>query len=393
MEQGQNHLKTGNKLIKKVGVIAGITFTMFILLLQVENQVVSRQNYESVAQSEVVKSWGGDVKVSSPLMGSTSLAGHGVMGDTLIEVDSSERKRGVFHVPVFTVNYQQRIIFPTAVSEKEVLIPVKPIEQIQSFQLLDEGGKEIEGRIVNEGIMMKIPSFGNKSTLTLETKIVLRGSGRALYESDLKQENIIMSGNWSKPQFLDDHLPDERSVGAAGFKAEWKLMTLPKDANILNKTKVVGMNHLWVNTEYSMVQRSLKYGILFIALSFLFTFILEVVAKIQIHPFQYGLVGLSLTIFYLLLLALSEVMGFGVSYLLSAFLVVGLIAFYLLGFVKERKHVLMVSTQQLGLSGFFFVLLRLEERALLMGTIGLFIVLGLLMACTRKIDWNKDQEV
>lgn len=142
-----------------------------------------------------------------------------------------------------------------------------------------------------------------------------------------------------------------------------------------------------------MVQRSLKYGILFIALSFLFTFILEVVAKIQIHPFQYGLVGLSLTIFYLLLLALSEVMGFGVSYLLSAFLVVGLIAFYLLGFVKERKHVLMVSTQQLGLSGFFFVLLRLEERALLMGTIGLFIVLGLLMACTRKIDWNKDQEV
>ena len=391
----ENILKPENKLTKKILTILSIAVGLYILLWQVEDQVVSRQNYESTAQTEVMKSWGGDVKVGSPQSnsgdGASFNTSFGVRGETKINVNSSERKRGVFRIPVFTATYHQKVTVPFLLSEKQIHIPVYPIEQIQNFRIFDEAGKEISGRIVNNGILIQIPAIDKKKTMTMTTEIVLRGTGRVLYESDLEQEQIHMQGNWQKPKFLDDLLPDQRKVEASGYTADWKLMTLPKDAHLLNKAKVIGVSHLWVNTEYSMVLRSIKYGILFIALTFLFTFLLEVIAKIQIHPFQYGLVGLALTIFYLLLLAFSEVIGFDLSYLLSTFLVVSLIAFYLLGFFKQKKHVLWAVAEQLGLSGFFFVLLRLEERSLLMGSIGLFAALGLLMMITRKVDWSKQE--
>jgi inner membrane protein involved in colicin E2 resistance len=382
--------KIESKMLKKVGAVLGITLVLYFLLGQVEEQVVSRQNYESIAQKELIQSWGGNVKVFSPEFISDLEKKPRITSETRILVQSEERKKGVFRIPVYTASFTQKAIFEIQTGFREILVPFQPLLAVQEFKVHDEAGKALEADLTEKGLRFFLPPTVTSSELKVEIQITVRGSGKVQYESRIHQEKVVMSGNWIKPQFLDDHLPSQRSLGPSGFEAEWNLMKL--SGNNLVGTKTIGMNHLWIATEYSMVLRSLKYGLLFVALTFLFVFLLEVMASIKIHPFQYGLVGLSLTLFYLLLLALSEVIDFNMSYLIATTMVIGLIAFYMLGFVKNKKHVLWSCLEQASLSGFFFVLLRLEERSLLVGSLGLFVVLATSMIMTRKIDWSKQEE-
>ncbi len=136
-----------------------------------------------------------------------------------------------------------------------------------------------------------------------------------------------------------------------------------------------------------MIEKAVKYGILFIALTFILVFIVEFVSKAKIHPLQYGLIGLSISVFYLLLLAISETVGFDIAYLISSLAVTGLIVFYVKGFLNQKKFVRMILTEQIVLNGFFYTLLSLEESAFLIGSLGLFIALTIFMMITRKFDW------
>jgi inner membrane protein len=143
---------------------------------------------------------------------------------------------------------------------------------------------------------------------------------------------------------------------------------------------------------YQLVDRALKYAIMFIGLTFVTYFLMEIVAKVRLHPLQYLLVGLANSLFYLLLLSLSEHIGFDKAYLLSAAASAALIIGYSAAVLVTKLRAVIMSAVLAGLYGFLYLTLMAESLALLAGSIGLWCVLGAIMFLTRKIDWYTTTE-
>lgn len=142
--------------------------------------------------------------------------------------------------------------------------------------------------------------------------------------------------------------------------------------------------------EYQKSERSTKYGLMIISLTFLVFFIIQAVSKINIHPFQYLMIGLALTMFYTLLISISEHESFLKGYLIAGIAVVTLISLYTKSVLKMWKFSLLVFCSLSSLYTFVFVIIQLENYALLVGSIGLFIILSLVMYFSRKIDWSNN---
>jgi inner membrane protein len=139
---------------------------------------------------------------------------------------------------------------------------------------------------------------------------------------------------------------------------------------------------------YQKTERSIKYGVLFLLLTFLTFFLYEVFNPFSLHPIQYLLVGAALCLFYLLLLSISEHVPFGVAYLVAATATVLLIGGYSIAILRGALRALLMTVVLGTLYGYLYVLLQLEDYALLLGSIGLFVILSLVMYLTRRIDWS-----
>lgn len=139
--------------------------------------------------------------------------------------------------------------------------------------------------------------------------------------------------------------------------------------------------------EYAKTDRSSKYAILVIGLTFLIYFFFEILRKFHIHPFQYLLVGLALSVFYLLLLSLSEHLGFNKAYFLAAGVTIALITMYSAGVFKIRRLTFQLFLLLTLIYGFIFIVLQLEDYALLAGSVGVFAALAAVMFYSRNVDW------
>lgn len=386
---------------KKVLIILGMVVALMIPLSMVEYQIGDRKKYENDAQQVIAKSWGESVIIRSSQIWQDGIAYYPIESDTNIEVETKEKSRGAFRVPVYVATVKAKVKFgaiPESLKDKKppkityLLFQVYPASNIQNFKIKQvPSGKEVKGQLASDGIRLPLSGVSSKSFFNseFEFEVVVRGTNKIKYDYYSDTEKVKISGNWSKPQFAEELLPTDSKVTDKGFEATWLLNSmLPwqgKDQE--QKEKTIGVSFLWMGTDYVMIDKAVKYGILFIILTFLLVFIVEVLSKAKIHPLQYGLIGLSITIFYLLVLALAEVVGFHWAYLISTTAVTGLIVFYVHGFMKQGKFVRMMLFEQIILSGFFYLLLSLEAKALLIGTIGLFFALALFMSITRKFDW------
>lgn len=389
---------------KKILAIVGLTFALLVPLSQVENQIGSRRDFDTIAQQEVAKGWGGDLSFASPIVLTSDGDQHPTLSETTISVDSKEKKRGIFKVPVYVTTFKTKVSYTKPTPKKgvpptkapknpepdELTLSVKPTSAIQSVKIKEVAtGKEIKARMVSEGLRISTEDLESKDFFgkEFEIEVTARGTGNLSYFTFANQDKVRMLGNWTKPKFAGSILPTESALTSNGFEASWTLNTLPTEGDAYRDAKSIGLGHLWIDNNYAMTEKAVKYGILFIALTFILVFVVEFMSKAKIHPLQYGLIGLSISIFYLLLLALSESLGFDIAYLISSLAVTGLIVFYVHGFLRDKKFVRMILTEQLVLSGFFYVLLSLEERAFLIGSLGLFIALAIFMAITRRFDW------
>ena len=142
-----------------------------------------------------------------------------------------------------------------------------------------------------------------------------------------------------------------------------------------------------------MVDRASKYGVLFLVLSFLTYFLFETIARIRIHIVQYGLLGLSISLFGLLLISFAEPMGFTAAYVLSSAAVMAQASLFTASVTGRRKLALVFALVLAGLFGFLYVVLSLESLSLLAGTVALFALLSAIMALTRKVDWSGSKPV
>jgi inner membrane protein len=255
----------------------------------------------------------------------------------------------------------------------------------------------VEAQNTNAGInaVVAIPSSDTaKQQFKFSFDLALKGSNYLEFTPVGKETNVKMTSKWASPSFSGAFLPDARTVSDAGFTANWNILNLNRNfpqqwANTTHRIADAsfGVNLLLPVDNYQQSMRSVKYAILFIALTFMIFFFVEVLNKRKIHPFQYILVGIALVIFYTLLVSISEYLRFSFAYWLSSGATVALIGLYTWAIFDVKKLAALVAGTLTVLYGFIYVLLQLEDKALLVGSIGLFFVLALIMYYSRKIDW------
>jgi len=223
----------------------------------------------------------------------------------------------------------------------------------------------------------------------------LRGSERLYFTPVGKTTEATLKAPWKDPAFDGQYLPTETpNVNDKGFTAKWKILPVShafpqqwKDKGVTLTDAAFGAKLIQPVDGYAKTERSVKYAILFIALTFTIFFFLEILKRKHIHPLQYLLVGFALSIFYTLLLSISEYTGFNIAYLIATAATITLIGLYVRSIFKDLKTALGFTSALGALYGYIFILIQLQDYALLFGSIGLFVIVAIMMYYSGKIDW------
>lgn len=248
--------------------------------------------------------------------------------------------------------------------------------------------------LLSSGINSKIENFNTEDFNSFSLEIKLKGSQYLHFQPLGKTTNTTLKSNWKTPSFNGDYLPDSRVVDEKGFEANWNILHLNrnypqqwKGSRYHIQNSSFGADLLLPVDNYKKSDRVAKYAILFLALTFLAFFFIEIMNKIFIHPIQYILVGLAIIVFYTLLLAFSEHVSFNLAYGLAAILTLTLISLYAIAITKSKKVGGLILGILTTLYAFIFIIIQLEDYALLIGSIGVFLILSTVMYYSRKIDW------
>lgn len=224
--------------------------------------------------------------------------------------------------------------------------------------------------------------------------IKIKGSGQLHFLPLSDDSKFEIVSPWPNPSFDGSSLPKERTVTKDGFVAKWSFnkANMPILNQLFNtdarkESMAFGVSMVQPADQYSKTNRSVKYAVLFIGLTFAMFFIIELMQKKQVHPVQYILVGLALIIFYTLLLSIGEFIGFNLAYVIAASATILLIGMYAASMFSSYKTSGVLSTFIGILYGFIYVLIQLEDTALLAGSIGLFVLLAIAMHFSKKINW------
>jgi inner membrane protein len=210
---------------------------------------------------------------------------------------------------------------------------------------------------------------------------------------------MTVSSTWSHPSFQGQFLPDQYEIRDDGFDADWLVHELARNLPsswIVGATRTnLGATQARVSlhdpvSQYHVFERGIKYGVLFVALTFLTFICFELTTPIRFHYVQYGVVGAGLILFYLTLLSLSEHMSFLLAYMLATGVLTGLISWYVHSMVHVRSLTITVTMIVLSLYAVLFTLLQLEAFSLLAGTSVLLIGLAALMYVTRGLSERVD---
>jgi inner membrane protein len=252
--------------------------------------------------------------------------------------------------------------------------------------------------IVNSGIHVPVnlEESLSKATIPFTLSLNLNGSDSILFTPVGKETSVKLSSPWSSPSFCGAFLPEKHVINENGFTAEWNILHFNRNypqswtgSSYDMTSSTFGVRMITPVQHYQMVTRSVKYAALIIFLTFIVFFMVEITKKYRVHPFQYLLIGAALVLFYALLLSISEHVTFWIAYLIAAGAITILLSFYTYSIVQKKAAMLVFTSLFVTLYGFLYIILQSEDYALLLGSTGLFILLGTIMFLTRKIDWYK----
>jgi inner membrane protein len=420
-----------NRIFFKGIVMGFLILVMIIPTVFVNNLVYERKTRQKEIVREVSEKWSGAQTIAGPYLyvpykeiiktsdgKDAETTSHFWILPELLNVngtiDHQLRKRSIYNVLLYRANLKHTgnfiIKVPKDVDSASIIWKdVQLCYGISDFRGIEEkivvnlNGKEYElapglpsAAISKKGLSAPVEvGAGNlNQQIGFGTHTMIKGSEDITFLPLSGNSVFTMSSKWPSPSFTGTVLPDERKVSDSGFTAEWKFNkanlpfgTITKDLNSSEFDFRFGITLLQPADQYAKTERSVKYAILFIGLTFGLFFIIEITRKKSVHPLQYILIGLALVIFYTLLLSISEFIHFDIAYLVSALAVVTMITLYAKQLFNNTRSALMTGGIITLQYTFIFVLIRLEDTALLVGSIGLFIVLGLIMYASRKIDW------
>ena len=254
--------------------------------------------------------------------------------------------------------------------------------------------------LIRSGITLAITDLKENwgKQVNFDFTVDLRGSRNISFIPIGNSTNIRVQSPWQTPSFNGTFLPDNRSITQEGFTADWSVLQLNRNypqswVGIVHKHNMqassLGIDLILSLDDYQKSYRSAKYAVLTIALTFLIFFLVEILNKRKIHPFQYALVGLALCLFYILMVSISEHSNFNLAYGISALTIIAMICLYSISVFKKIRLTLLLMAALIGIYGFLFTTLQLTDFALLMGSLGLVCILSLTMYFTRNIDWYR----
>ena len=301
--------------------------------------------------------------------------------------------------------------------EAKIAIGITDMRGISEVVSVNWNGKKItmepgveNAQMLNSGVhgMVDIPMIDNsenpdstfqiKSPITYSYNLKVLGSSNISFAPIGKQTTVNLASTWKDPKFDGAFLPQNPQVSDSGFVAQWKVIyhnrNYPQQWTQNNYNlngSTFGVDLFVPVDEYQKTLRSAKYASLMVLLTFMTFFFIQIANNIRIHPLQYVLVGAALVLFYTLLLSISEHFGFNVAYIISTFLVAGLIGFYATYIFSNRKLSAMLTAGLGGIYAFLYFVLNSQDYALLMGSIGLFVILALVMYATRNIQFYKER--
>ena len=254
----------------------------------------------------------------------------------------------------------------------------------------------VNNAVLKEGFVspLTINESTASSTIRFSSQVSLNGSEQLLFTPVGKQTTVQMQSTWPDPSFTGNQLPDSSMITKNGFEAKWKSLShtrsFPqawKDESYNLASASFGADLFVPVNSYQKATRSVKYAILCILLSFTAFFLIETNNKKSVHPVNYALIGFALILFYTLLLSFSEYIGFNEAYAVATTATVGLITWFVKGLLQSMKLSLLLSLVLVLLYSYIFTILQLQDCALLLGSVGLFLTLAVVMYYSRKVQW------
>ena len=210
-----------------------------------------------------------------------------------------------------------------------------------------------------------------------------------------KTTESTLTSNWANPSFMGNFLPYEKQINTSGFNASWRVLHINRPFSQQSFGALPNISQYTYDVdfiipvdEYQQNERAAKYGFLVIGLTFLIFFLIQSISKIKIHIFQYTMIGLALVLFYTLLISITEHSSFSFAYFIASLMTVGLISLYSISILKNKKFPAFICASLTALYGFIYVIIQLENYALLVGSIGLFAILTVVMYVSRKVEWS-----
>lgn len=434
-------------MIRHSNVVRVIMLFVLVVLFQVpifalDGLVRERQQRRDSAVEEVASKWGGQQSVIGPMLvvpyttyWTETTAGakpvtrqESHLATFLPErlstrgtLDAESRRRGIFSTSVYRANLHVEGTFARPLfaawgidpkdvqwSHAQMVVGISDIRALESTAAMRWNGAAVEvlpgtaeGGVLTSGVHAEaaVPDTGNAIPFSLE--LPLKGSAGAYWVPLGKTTNVAVRSNWASPSFQGNWLPERRAMGPKGFEADWSIAYLgrnfPQAWKDLAVTKQqleatrFGFDLIETTDHYQMAARSVKYAGLFLLLTFATLWLVEVLARVSVHPIQYLLIGSAMCVFYLLELSLSEHLGFGAAYLVATIAIVAQLAGYCAAVLHSRRRAAIVSGVAAVLFGYLYVVLTNEDYALLIGSIGVFAILGAIMYLTRRVDWYGTQ--
>ena len=439
MEAGLNFLKKLEESVMiKIGVILFLVLILLIPLSLISGVIDEREQRKFEVEREVGNSRGGRQHIQGPFLtipvlktkyyaGKDSVFSQRwyyehipadeikVNGKALHEILS----RGIFDVVTYDFKFDISGDFslPEVKKKKDVKLQYSWDDAFISMGISDPStlGEElniqIDGKPRTASTQLRKHSpvdFGIQIPFIVDTtknKVKMKFSGSLLgvkslmFNPQAKISRVTMESDWASPSFGGVTLPRDREVHESGFTAKWikRSMVAPwkESENEKNRSRdgfgeqwsYFGVDFIVPVDNYRKSERTTKYGVLFIMLTFLTFFMMEVFYKIKIHPIQYLTVGIALCVFYILVVSISEHSTFNLAYLIASLATIGLVTFYSSAVLKTKSRSVIIALVMVILYSYLFTLLLSEDYSLLLGAIGLFMMMSAFMIITRNLNW------
>jgi len=417
-----------------------LTLVMGIPLLMVAALIADRTHYQDQAVHEVSRQWGGPIRLAGPAMvipveakltrtvkgkdGEEHEEVYRALVDPVVllpeslsvtaDAKSQIRRRGIFEVPVYSTDFEMVLAYDTARIANEIGPRETVLWDRASLALLMPGTRSFSGKAVLQvgettvdlepgtpfsgqpGIQARLGDPRGLAAVRLT--MGLNGAQHLRFSPVARQTEVTMTSDWPHPSFNGAFLPRDREITDAGFTAKWSVPHLARDMAQVSRGAWRGGADFGVSFYnpvdfYQKVERAAKYGILFIALTFLTVFLIERFATRPAHAAQFVLIGIAQCIFFLLLLSFAEQIGFTPAYLVASGATIGLIGVYgRSGLGLGRRSLVLVGCL-VTLYATLYLILRSTDYALLAGSVLAFIAVAAAMMMTRGEDWSGNGRV